>query len=181
MPTRRPGRVMRPTLSSWCGWDGSGPSGGQANFSEEAMSGIINYYHGESGTVADCWWGLSGEFLAYHMELVGDPHRSWALDYGGDIGVDPEIREGDEVVYWRLEDIAGIWVSNRSESATKLQEAIDRVLQNRRIVRAWEVAESEEEYAAIGQEIYESTGQPLRVMTAEESPGALAVLAAGWA
>ncbi|MFM9884235.1 MAG: toll/interleukin-1 receptor domain-containing protein [Burkholderiales bacterium] len=145
------------------------------------MSGIINYYHGESGVVEDCWWGLSGEFLAYHIQLAGDPHRSWAWDYGADIGIDPAIQPGDEAVYWRLEDAAGIWVSVRPESATELQEAIDRVQENRRLVRAWKVAKSPEEYTAVGQEIFESTGQPLRVMTLEESSGALAVVAAGWA
>ena len=95
------------------------------------MSGIINYFHGESGIVSDCWWDLADEAPAFAMAIEGDPHRTIARDYGSDIGIDPQIAPGDRVIYLRLEDTTGIWVQSAGKSAA-LSDAVARVLENRR-------------------------------------------------
>jgi hypothetical protein len=145
------------------------------------MSGIINYFHGESGTVADRCWSVSGQSLALQIQLIGDPHRQRAWDYGGDIGIDPDIVPGNSVVYLRLEDTTGIWVRSAVQSAAELHEAIDRVLENRRYIAKWQSAKSAEDYGRVAREIYEASGDPLRVISTEAGEASLAVLSAGWA
>lgn len=107
------------------------------------MGGIINYFHGESGTVSDCWWELADEAPAFAVAIEGDPHRAIARDYGSDIGIDPQIVPGDRVIYLRLEDTTGIWVRSADQSAADLSDAVARVLENRRWIEQWRSADSE--------------------------------------
>jgi hypothetical protein len=145
------------------------------------MSGIINYFHGEAATVADRCWSVSGQSLALQIELTGDPHRSWAWDYGGDIGIDPDIVPGDGVVYLRLEDTTGLWIRSGAQSAADLGEAIRRILENRRYIAKWQDAKSAEDYAEVAREVYEASGDPLRVISTAHGDAPLSVLSAGWA
>ncbi len=124
------------------------------------MSGIINYFHGESGTVSDCWWELADKTPAFAMAIEGDPHRTIARDYGSDIGIDPQITLGDRVIYLRLEDTTGIWVQSAGQSAADLKDAVARVLENRRWIERWQGAESDSIYIDIAREIYKSRGDP---------------------
>lgn len=142
-------------------------SGSDAN-GNGAMSGIINYYHGEKGVVADRWWGLfeAEERLEFNIELGGDPHRRWAHDYNADIGIDPSITRGDTAVYLRLEDVCGIWVREGEEQGDALSRAIGRVHDNRRWMREWQ-QHRDDEPALVGlaKDVLHETGEPLRVVS----------------
>ena len=104
------------------------------------MSGIVSYYHGEKGDVVDRWWQPFDEnrLLAFNIEIAGDPHRVWARDYNADIGIDPILQRGDAAVYLRLDDTSGIWARESDQQGTKLNEAIQRVRQNRNWMERWE-------------------------------------------
>lgn len=97
------------------------------------MAGIINHYHGEGGRAGERRWRAEEERLTYRLRIGGNPHRGAASDYGSDIGIDPEIREGDDVVYLRLDQTCGIWVRAEDEVGPPLGAAIERVVQR----RAW--------------------------------------------
>ncbi|HEY3496649.1 MAG TPA: toll/interleukin-1 receptor domain-containing protein, partial [Polyangiaceae bacterium] len=145
------------------------------------MSGIISYFHGESGTADKSWWELSGATPTYCLTIDGDPHREFAYDSGADIGIDPGIASGDPVIYLRLEDTTGIWVRAALQSADELKLAIARVLQNRRYVERWRHAQSDDDFVTIAREIHKTSGEPLWVMANHTSDAAVAVLRAGWA
>lgn len=145
------------------------------------MGGIINYFHGESGTVSDCWWELADEAPAFAVAIEGDPHRAIARDYGSDIGIDPQIVPGDRVIYLRLEDTTGIWVRSADQSAADLSDAVARVLENRRWIEQWRSADSELTYIDIARAIYRHRGEPLRITSTRAGDAAETVLAAGWA
>ena len=145
------------------------------------MSGIINYFHGESGKVRDSWWELGDDVPAFAIAIEGDPHRTIAWDYGSDIGIDPRIAPGDDIVYLRLEDTAGIWVQPDLQSEADLEGAITRVLEHRRWIERWRRAEADTVYVDVAREIYESRGDPLRVTSTRGGDAAEKVLAEGWA
>jgi TIR domain len=146
-----------------------------------SMSGIINYFHGESGRVADVWWELAGAIPDFALELAGDPHRVIARDYGSDIGIDPQITHGDEVIYLRLEDTTGIWVRSTHQSAADLHDAIARVMENRSRMGRWRSATSPTVHVDIARDIYETFGTPLRVTSTRAGKAAQSVLSEGWA
>src|SRR3712207_1786746 len=97
------------------------------------MGGITNYYHGETATVSDIFWRV-GDPLTYTLQLERNPHRTEAHDYGTDIGIDPGIKVGDDVIYLRLDDTCGIWVDGSVGSADELASSIFRVERNRRLM-----------------------------------------------
>ncbi len=133
------------------------------------MGGIINYYHGEAGIVSDCWWQPLGNLLSLQIELEGNPHRVWARDYNTDIGIDPAIRRGDSVVYLRLDDTSGIWVRASDQHGLGLSEAVNRVKVNRSTwMDRWaEHVQDIEETAQIAQDLFDATGEPLRIVVGE--------------
>jgi hypothetical protein len=145
------------------------------------MSGIVNYFQGESGTVSDCWWELASEAPAFAMTITGDPHRDIARDYGSDIGIDPHVVPGDEVIYLRLEDTTGIWVRTAYQSAGDLRQSVERVRKNRGRIEQWQGADSAAVYVDIAREIFESRGEPLRITGTGAGDAAWTVLAEGWA
>jgi len=90
------------------------------------MSGIQNYFHGEAGVVWDRKWVISDESLALAIYLTGDPHRTFAQDYASDVGVDPAVRVGDEVIYIRLDEYTGMWVGKDDQHNPQLKQALAR-------------------------------------------------------
>lgn len=95
------------------------------------MGGITNYYHGESGLVADCQ-RLSGDDQTAHViRLLDDPHREYAYDYGGDVHIDPLIQTGDRAIFVRLDTYGGIWVREDSQFFPDLQAGIERTIERR--------------------------------------------------
>jgi len=92
------------------------------------MGGIINYYHGESGLVVDRQFVLDEEQRTHILRLQGDPNREFAFAYGGDVSIDPLLREGDTAVFVRIEQYGGLWVRKQDSLYPELQQAHDRVL-----------------------------------------------------
>jgi hypothetical protein len=90
------------------------------------MSGIGNYHHGERGTVLARKWTVNDDYFAFVIQLSGDPYREFAQDYASDIGIDPKIQVGDDVVYVRLGQYAGLWVKANSEFAPALEVSLER-------------------------------------------------------
>jgi hypothetical protein len=97
----------------------------------EIVAGIINYYHGESGTVVDRGYAPDEEWLPYVLRLEGDPHRELAYDDGSDIGIDPLLRTGERAVFVRMDIYTGIWVRERDQYYPELERAIGRVMAER--------------------------------------------------
>ncbi len=95
------------------------------------MAGIINYYHGESGFVADRGYAPDEEQRTYVLRLEGDPHRELAYDYGSDIGIDPLLRVGEKATFLRIDTYAGIWVREQDLFYPELEPAIGRVVSGR--------------------------------------------------
>ncbi len=95
------------------------------------MAGIIGYYHGESGTVADCGYAPAEEERTYVLRLEGDPHRELAYDYGSDIGIDPLLRVGEKATFLRIGTYAGIWVREQDLFYPELERAVGRVVSAR--------------------------------------------------
>jgi hypothetical protein len=95
------------------------------------VAGIINYYHGESGTVVDRGYAPDEEPRTYVLRLEGDPHRELAYDYGSDIAVDPLLRAGDGAVFVRLDSYAGIWVREKDRLYPELEQAVGRAMGER--------------------------------------------------
>src|SRR5207302_375049 len=95
------------------------------------MSGIGNYFHGESGRVTDFCWVADEKLLTYEMKLFGDPHREVALDYGSDISIDPALKPGDQAVYIRMNSRTGVWVKPQDRFSPQLKSALDRAGRNR--------------------------------------------------
>lgn len=100
------------------------------------MGGIINYYHGEGGEAVGLAW-IPDEQLMYHLTVEGDPHRNSAFDYGTDIGIDPNIRKGDEIIYLRLDGTCGIWVRVIDAAGPALPLAVARVQRNRQWMKRY--------------------------------------------
>ena len=97
------------------------------------MAGVINYYHSESGVVADRGYVPDQPDMprTYALRLKDDPHHELAYDYGSDIAIDPLLNLGDRAVYVRLDSYAGIWVREQDQFYPKLQSAISRALEER--------------------------------------------------
>ncbi len=95
------------------------------------MGGIINYYHGESGTVVDRGYAPEEDQRTYVLRLEGDPHRELAYDYGSDIGIDPHLRVGEKATFLRIDTYAGIWVREQDLFYPELEPAIGRVVSDR--------------------------------------------------
>lgn len=95
------------------------------------MGGIINYYHGESGTVVDLGFASDEEERTYVLRLEGDPHRELVRDYGSDIGIDPLLQVGDRAFFVRMDPYAGIWVREQDRLYPELEEAFGRSLGQR--------------------------------------------------
>lgn len=96
------------------------------------MAGITNYYHGESGFVANCGYDLSKKEPVYVLHLQNDPHRELTYAYGGDIHIDPFLETGDEAKYVRVDRYGGIWVRVQDQYYPELQRAISRVIEEQR-------------------------------------------------
>lgn len=97
------------------------------------MGGIFNYYHGESGFVMENQIVSEEERI---LRLRDNPHREFAYDYGADIGIDPLLQKEERAVYVRLDSWTGIWIRERDQFYPELQQAIDRVIEDRTRNRA---------------------------------------------
>lgn len=95
------------------------------------MGGIINYYHGESGTIVDRGYAPDEEERTYVLRLEGDPHRELTYDYGSDIGIDPLLRVGERAIFLRIDTYAGIWVREQDRFYPELDRAVGRVVSAR--------------------------------------------------
>lgn len=97
------------------------------------MAGVINYYHGEFGTVVDRGYVLDQPDMprTYALRLRNDPHHELAYDYGSDIAIDPLLEAGYKAVYVRLDTYSGIWVREQDQFYPGLQGAIDRAMGER--------------------------------------------------
>lgn len=95
------------------------------------MAGITNYYHGESGLVADRGYMTDEDMRVHVLRLEDDPHRELTRDYGSDIGVDPLLEIGQQAVYVRLDRYGGVWVREQDQFYPEIQSAIDRVIMDR--------------------------------------------------
>ena len=97
------------------------------------MAGVINYYHGEFGTVVDRGYVLDQPDMprTYALRLRNDPHHELAYDYGSDIAIDPLLEAGDKAVYVRLDTYSGIWVREQDQFYPGLQRAIGRAMGER--------------------------------------------------
>jgi hypothetical protein len=102
------------------------------------MSGIADYFHGEVGEATRLFWFADETRLFFDMDLRGDPHRLRTTDYGSDIGIDPQIMPGAEVVYARLDQTCGLWVERGNEFTPRLEQALARCKQHRtRFIHAY--------------------------------------------
>lgn len=129
------------------------------------MSGIIDYFHGERAVVTDKWWQLVDTDLVLRIELANDPHRAWAQDYAGDIGIDPNVTAGDEVVYVRLDDTTGIWLRERDQHGSDLSDAISRVMSNREWMKRWHARSHDPDKAMeVAQAFFAATQEPIRIV-----------------
>jgi hypothetical protein len=134
------------------------------------MSGIINYFHGETGVVADRWWQLLNTKVALCVELAENPHRVVARDYNGDISIDPLIVNGNDVVYLRLDDTCGMWVRECDQYGRGWDAALARVLENRRKwMERWNEHDADAA-VALAKELFEETGDPIRIVIGEPEP-----------
>jgi hypothetical protein len=126
------------------------------------MGGIINYYHGEDGRAGRRSWSAAPDALTCTLEIGGNRHRTAAFDYGSDIGIDPAIREGDAVVYLRLDETCGIWVRAGDGGGPPLGAALERVEQNRAWMRRYEDAVAADGFppGAWLRELARATGVP---------------------
>jgi TIR domain-containing protein len=97
----------------------------------KTVAGIVNYYHGESGTVVERGYALDEEERTFVLRLEGDPHRELAYDYGSDIGIDPLLQLGAKAVFLRIDTYAGIWVREQDLFYPDLERAIGRVVSAR--------------------------------------------------
>ncbi len=97
------------------------------------MAGVINYYHGEFGTVVDRGYvpDEPDRLRTYTLRLRDNPHHELAYDYGSDIAIDPLLEVGDKAVYVRLDTYSGIWVREQDQFYPRLQGAIARALGER--------------------------------------------------
>ena len=95
------------------------------------MAGIINYYHGEFGTVVDRGYAPDEEPSTYVLRLEGDPHRELAYDYGSDIAIDPILGTGERAVFVRVDPCAGIWVREEDRLYPELERAVGRAMGER--------------------------------------------------
>lgn len=96
------------------------------------MAGIQNYFHGETGIVAEQKWFVDKDGIGIFINLEGSQHRSCAIDYGSDIGIDPNICIGDEVIYLRFNEYEGLWTRADCTEFKSVESACQRVLSNRR-------------------------------------------------
>jgi hypothetical protein len=136
------------------------------------MSGIGNYFHGETGRVADLCWVADENLLTYEMKLFGDPHREVARDYNSDISIDPALKPGDQAVFIRMNAWTGVWVTPENRFSPQLESALDRAGRNRETIRKYIDLTGREVEAAISwaEESLPSTTQiPVRVRNAAES------------
>jgi len=99
--------------------------------SQETVAGIINYYHGESGTVVDRGYAPDEEPRTYVLCLQGDPHRELAYDYGSDIAIDPLLQVGEMAVFVRTDTYGGIWVREQDQLYPELEQAVGRAIGER--------------------------------------------------
>lgn len=95
------------------------------------MAGIINYYHGESGTVVDRGYAPDEEPRTYVLRLEGDPHREMVYDYGSDIAIDPLLQTGERAVFVRMDPYTGIWVREKDRLYPELEHAVGRAMGER--------------------------------------------------
>lgn len=93
------------------------------------VGGLINYYHGESGSVVDRRRVVDGEQRAHVLRLRGNPHREFVFDYeGGDVRIDPILGPGNRATFVRLDWYGGLWVREQDRLYPGLQQAHDRVV-----------------------------------------------------
>ena len=95
------------------------------------MAGIINYFHGETGTVNEFFWRLTPSDIRLVIAVDEDPHRVRAFDYGGDVSFDPAILPKDHVTYLRLDQTCGMWVRTVDIERGVLHRSLRRVRKNR--------------------------------------------------
>src|SRR5262245_58254111 len=95
------------------------------------MAGIINYFHGETGTANEIYWRLTPSDIRLVISVDGDPHRVRAFDYGGDVSFDPAILPKDHVTYLRLDQTCGMWVRTLDIERGVLHRSLRRVRKNR--------------------------------------------------
>lgn len=111
------------------------------------MSGISNYYDGETGVIKDIFWEFDDESLSLTIQIDNNPHRIYASDYGSDIGIDPNLKTGQIATYRQIDSYAGLWVENTVfqnledfdlmeledfQSFPNLDNAVKRVIDNRK-------------------------------------------------
>lgn len=95
------------------------------------MGGIINYFHGESGVIVDYQQIVNEEQHVHAIRLQYDPHREFAYEYGGDVGIDPLLKPGDRAIFIRTDTYTGIWVREQDQFYPELQRAVERVTERR--------------------------------------------------
>lgn len=98
---------------------------------EGTMGGIVNYHHGETGVISDVHTILEGHELHRCLELVNNPHRDFAFDYGADILIDPRLRRGDRVVFVRLAPYDGVWVHEENVETPNVVAAAELAAESR--------------------------------------------------
>jgi len=93
------------------------------------MSGISNYFDGETGIVTKVEW-QRGNPLYFYMHLKNNPNREYAMDYNSDIRIDASVQPGDHVVYKRLDRYCGFWFKQGEtrpfEEISKIRNEIRR-------------------------------------------------------
>ncbi len=126
------------------------------------MPGINAYFSHETGTVSDVKWVIDEDVCKffYEMYLEDNPHRKYAFDYDSDIGIDPLIKRGDEVIYIRINNYSGIWVEKSHATNSEIDKAKKRVIENRKFIHEFrEISENNpEEIKEWLESIYEKTG-----------------------
>jgi hypothetical protein len=89
------------------------------------MAGIQNHLHGERALVMSSVLFVDDDRVRLALELEGNPYSPHALG-SSDIGIDPDIADGDAVRYVRSNNYSGIWVKEGNHLGPELVEAFGR-------------------------------------------------------
>jgi hypothetical protein len=114
------------------------------------MAGISHFYHGEKGTLQEVWWLAGVERLTFIIYIEGNRHRQMVEDYGSDIGIIPDVKIDDKLMYIRMNAYAGIWIQQHRTGEQDIRSGEKQVIKHRKYM---------DEYASICGNSKKRTGE----------------------